>query len=282
MEKSMQLLPMLRMMLNRSTSLMVFLTTMSDAMKGTKKGKVLTSLLTDQESCPLTNGSVSSPLQANLVCSSAIILRLAENGKVITLSLISKISSAMPREPVFKRIYCSPKEQWTFPMRAIYDKRSRTVCVDDPAMLKGSSKDGNELFQEPGIDDDRALFEFDAGRSMTEEEIAIARVLGGGDGLPYEQSEIIGTMTRPPELSSVKVPTGVRFTSQGETAHVGRVFDGICVEKDSELPESDPNRKFKGRVVFEGCHVKDEGNNWARFSEITYILPGNDGSWPGR
>ena len=60
-------------------------------------------------------------------------------------------------------------------MRAIYDKRSRTVCVDDPAMLKGSSKDGNELFQEPGIDDDRALFEFDAGRSMTEEEIAIAR-----------------------------------------------------------------------------------------------------------
>ena len=175
MEKSMQLLPMLRMMLNRSTSLMVFLTTMSDAMKGTKKGKVLTSLLTDQESCPLTNGSVSSPLQANLVCSSAIILRLAENGKVITLSLISKISSAMPREPVFKRIYCSPKEQWTFPMRAIYDKRSRTVCVDDPAMLKGSSKDGNELFQEPGIDDDRALFEFDAGRSMTEEEIAIAR-----------------------------------------------------------------------------------------------------------
>ena len=24
----------------------------------------------------------------------------------------------------------------------------------------------------------------------------------------------------------------------------------ICVEKNSELPESDPSRKFKGRVVF--------------------------------
>ena len=54
-----------------------------------------------------------------------------------------------------------------------------------------------------------------------------------------------------------------------ETALVGRIFD-ICVEKNSELPESDPNRKFKGRVVFEGCHVKDEGNiYWAIFSEIT-------------
>ena len=54
-----------------------------------------------------------------------------------------------------------------------------------------------------------------------------------------------------------------------ETALVGRIFD-ICVEKNSELPESDPNRKFKGRVVFEGCHVKDEGNIcWAIFSEIT-------------
>ena len=55
---------------------------------------------------------------------------------------------------------------------------------------------------------------------------------------------------------------------QGIKAHVGRIFD-FCVEKNSELPEGDPNRKYKGRVVFEGCHVKDEHNNWAIFSEIT-------------
>ena len=54
----------------------------------------------------------------------------------------------------------------------------------------------------------------------------------------------------------------------GAVRHVGRIFD-ICVEKKSELPESDPNRKFKGRFVFEGCHVKDEDNNWAKLSEIT-------------
>ncbi len=50
--------------------------------------------------------------------------------------------------------------------------------------------------------------------------------------------------------------------------HIGRVFD-ICVEKNSELPEGDPNRKFKGRVVFEGCNVRDEFNNWAIFAEIS-------------
>ena len=32
---------------------------------------------------------------------------------------------------------------------------------------------------------------------------------------------------------------------QGIKAHVGRIFD-ICVEKNSELPEGDPNRKYKG------------------------------------
>ena len=36
-----------------------------------------------------------------------------------------------------------------------------------------------------------------------------------------------------------------------KTIHVGRVFE-ICVEKGSELPESDPGRKFKGRSVFRG------------------------------
>jgi hypothetical protein len=58
-----------------------------------------------------------------------------------------------------------------------------------------------------------------------------------------------------------------RSKRSGVKVHIGRIFD-ICVEKNSELDESDPNRKFKGRVVFEGCYVKDEDNNWAIFSEI--------------
>jgi hypothetical protein len=42
-----------------------------------------------------------------------------------------------------------------------------------------------------------------------------------------------------------------------------------CVEKNAELPLGDPNRKFKGRVVFQGNNVKDEDNNWAIFSELS-------------
>ena len=56
--------------------------------------------------------------------------------------------------------------------------------------------------------------------------------------------------------------------ANGKTVHVGRIFD-ICVEKNHELPEDDPNRKYKGRVVFEGCFVKDQANHWAMFSEAT-------------
>ena len=48
---------------------------------------------------------------------------------------------------------------------------------------------------------------------------------------------------------------------------MGRVID-ICVEKKSEFEEGNPNRKFKRRLVFEGCYVKDERNNSANLADI--------------
>ena len=45
-----------------------------------------------------------------------------------------------------------------------------------------------------------------------------------------------------------------RAREAGETVHIGRLFP-ILVEKNSELDENDPNRKFKGRVVFDGSFV---------------------------
>ena len=77
----------------------------------------------------------------------------------------------------------------------------------------------------------------------------------------------------------------------GCTHHVGRIFD-ICVEKRSELEESHPARKFKGRVAFQGNRVKDE--NWdvalfqdlssspaameaAKMADLCAMLPGNSG-----
>ena len=62
----------------------------------------------------------------------------------------------------------------------------------------------------------------------------------------------------------------------GTTAHVGRVFM-ICVEKGSEQPKlnadgsRNPDRKFKGRAVFDGrrTEVKDENHDLALFSELS-------------
>ena len=53
-----------------------------------------------------------------------------------------------------------------------------------------------------------------------------------------------------------------------KTVHVGRVF-GILVEKGSELPKGHPDRKFKGRVVFQGNNVKDQVGDWALFEELS-------------
>ncbi len=43
-------------------------------------------------------------------------------------------------------------------------------------------------------------------------------------------------------------------TSIGEKANVGLVF-GIVVEKNHELPETDPARKYKGRALVQGNNV---------------------------
>ena len=49
---------------------------------------------------------------------------------------------------------------------------------------------------------------------------------------------------------------------------MGRIFE-ICVEKGFELPVGDPNRKYKGRVVFQGNNVKDQNWQAALFNEMS-------------
>ena len=56
--------------------------------------------------------------------------------------------------------------------------------------------------------------------------------------------------------------------STGETIHVGRIF-AICHEKNAELNEGDPRRKFKGRVVFQGNNVRDQNWEVAMFQELS-------------
>ena len=54
---------------------------------------------------------------------------------------------------------------------------------------------------------------------------------------------------------------------EGKTIHVGRIF-GICVEKSSELPKSDPRRTFKYRVVFQGNNVVTQSWETAMFQDL--------------
>ena len=49
--------------------------------------------------------------------------------------------------------------------------------------------------------------------------------------------------------------------------HMGHIFL-ICVEKNSELAEGDPARKYKGRVVFGGGRVIDQIFDAAMFQDL--------------
>ena len=54
----------------------------------------------------------------------------------------------------------------------------------------------------------------------------------------------------------------------GKKHHVGRVFE-VNVIKGDELPEGDPGRKYKCRVVFQGNNVRDESPQQAMFLELS-------------
>ena len=134
----------------------------------------------------------------------------------------------------------------------------------------------------PTIGSDGKAFEF----SMPRGEISLARV----SSLPCMLVSL-GQLTRRnklemPRLRPLSRKSGTsqhrkdagtcRLSKNGVMLRLGRerkgirsmlvgIFD-ICVEKNHELPEDDPNRKYKGPVVFEGCFVRDEIGHWALFS----------------
>ena len=55
--------------------------------------------------------------------------------------------------------------------------------------------------------------------------------------------------------------------ASGSKVHLGRIFEA-CYEKGSELPDDHPERKFKGRTVFQGNNVRDENSDHALFAEM--------------
>ena len=59
-----------------------------------------------------------------------------------------------------------------------------------------------------------------------------------------------------------------RYRLNGKTAHFGRVHE-LCYEKNSELPDKDPRKKYKGRDVFLGDQVRDQDGNVALFNDLS-------------
>ena len=57
-----------------------------------------------------------------------------------------------------------------------------------------------------------------------------------------------------------------RYNSINKKVHLGYLF-GICVQKNHELRDDDPAKKFKGRVVFQGNRVVDQFFDAAIFQD---------------
>ena len=77
--------------------------------------------------------------------------------------LILRISSKICRSPgvqQVKRVYLAPSERYTFPLLPIYEKRTRSLCLDDPAML-----DSDTRVEPSGGPDEPEKFDFNEGRA---------------------------------------------------------------------------------------------------------------------
>ena len=65
----------------------------------------------------------------------------------------------------------------------------------------------------------------------------------------------------------VAVEVAEEAKAKGETIHVGSMH-GMVMEKGSELQVTDPERYYKGRVVFLGDDVRDQNGNVAVFEDM--------------
>ena len=93
-----------------------------------------------------------------------------------------------------KKNYSSPKEQWTFPMLAAYDKQTRSVCINDPAMQVSVPKESERLDASDMLDmeDLDEIFALDEQHRMTDDDVRAAKLRaesshgGGADYWEYD------------------------------------------------------------------------------------------------
>ena len=103
-------------------------------------------------------------------------------------------------------------------------------------------------------------------RVLTKTEIA--KSPGASKALDIEWNKLLNKKTW--DQNKVKECRSIveEARRKGEKVHIGRIFE-ICTLKGSELPEGDPNRKYKGRTCFQGNNVFDESSDYAIFAEMS-------------
>ena len=70
-----------------------------------------------------------------------------------------KQNISKPSVQQVKRIYLAPSEKYTFPLLPIYEKRTRSLCLDDPVML-----DSDTRVESVDHEDQSEVFDFNEGR----------------------------------------------------------------------------------------------------------------------
>ena len=108
------------------------------------------------------------------------------------------------------------------------------------------------------------LFPAMVHRLLTPSEVKASA--GAQAALKQEADKLIRLKTW--DYSSVRECADVMSEARrvGKTAHVGHVFS-ISSIKNDELPEGDPLRKHKARIVFGGNRIRNEFGAHVQFSE---------------
>ena len=167
-----------------------------------------------------------------------------KGGYIVADLEVFKQNINKPSVQQVKRIYLAPSEKYTFPLLPIYEKRTRSLCLDDPVML---DSDTRVDMVEHG--DQGEVFDFNEGRATgTLEEPESKDAVGeveSSDGAE-DEDPILESYLHPPTMEQRtfsarvyklisnkqhKALTKLMFYARGAAAsESGKLFETSTVE----------------------------------------------------
>ena len=146
---------------------------------------------------------------------------------------------------------------------------SPAIHADAPAMparMIGGSRRGRERHRPKNAP---RLFPFNAMVARPVGKNEIAQKAKAKAAMDAEWKKLRDKYVWDEDIKNVRDWSDVarEARDKGIDVHLGWLF-GICVEKGSELEENNPNRKYKGRVVFQGNRVINQNWEAAMFQDM--------------